>query len=86
MDRWFFLMADKPEVAPAILDRTTCFRERTSEIMFDKAGKYIDICFTDETTSCSESAGRHSHRKRYARRGLGGCVAGRTGPLKGESP
>jgi uroporphyrinogen decarboxylase len=48
MDRWFFLMADKPEVARAILDRTTGFMERTSEIMFDKAGKYIDICFTGD--------------------------------------
>lgn len=48
MDRWFLLIADKPEVARAILDRTTGFMERTSEIMFDKAGKYIDICFTGD--------------------------------------
>jgi uroporphyrinogen decarboxylase len=48
MDRWFYLMADKPEVVHAILDRTTGFMERTSEIMFEKAGKYIDICFTGD--------------------------------------
>jgi uroporphyrinogen decarboxylase len=48
MDRWFLLMNDKPEVARAILEKTTGFMERTSEIMFEKAGNYIDICFTGD--------------------------------------
>ena len=48
MDRWFLLMHDKPEVAHAILEKTTGFMERTSEIMFEKVGKYIDICFTGD--------------------------------------
>jgi uroporphyrinogen decarboxylase len=48
MDRWFFLMADRPEVAHAILEKTTGFMERTSEIIFEKAGRYIDICFTGD--------------------------------------
>jgi uroporphyrinogen decarboxylase len=48
MDRWFLLMNDKPEVARAILEKATSFMERTSEIMFEKAGKYIDICFTGD--------------------------------------
>lgn len=48
MDRFFYLMADQPEVAHAILEKTTGFMEHTSEIMFEKAGKYIDICFTGD--------------------------------------
>jgi uroporphyrinogen decarboxylase len=48
MERWFCLLHDQPEVAHAILERTTGFMERTSEIMFEKAGKYIDICFTGD--------------------------------------
>jgi uroporphyrinogen decarboxylase len=48
MERWFCLIADKPEVAHAILEKTTGFMERTSQIMFEKAGKYIDICFTGD--------------------------------------
>jgi uroporphyrinogen decarboxylase len=48
MDRFFFLMADKPEVAHAILEKAVLFMEGTSEIMFDKAGRYIDICFTGD--------------------------------------
>ena len=48
MDRWFYLIADKPEVAHAILEKTTSFMERSSEIMFQKAGRYIDICFTGD--------------------------------------
>lgn len=48
MDRFFLLIADKPEVAHAILEKTTGFMERTSEIMFEKAGRYIDICFTGD--------------------------------------
>ena len=48
MDRFFLLIADKPEVAHAILERATRFMERTSEIMFEKAGRYIDICFTGD--------------------------------------
>lgn len=48
MDRFFLLIADKPEVAHAILEKTTSFMERTSEIMFEKAGRHIDICFTGD--------------------------------------
>jgi uroporphyrinogen decarboxylase len=48
MDRWFYLLADHPDVARAILEKTTGFMERTSDIMFEKAGKYIDICFTGD--------------------------------------
>jgi uroporphyrinogen decarboxylase len=48
MDRFFLLIADKPEVAHAILQRIVRFMERTSEIMFEKAGRYIDICFTGD--------------------------------------
>jgi uroporphyrinogen decarboxylase len=48
MDRWFLLISDKPEVARAILERIVGFMERTSEIMFEKAGRYIDICFTGD--------------------------------------
>lgn len=48
MDRFFLLMHDQPEVAHAILRKTTDFMERTSEIMFEKAGRYIDICFTGD--------------------------------------
>ena len=48
MDRFFLLIHDKPEVAHAILERAMAFMERTSEIMFEKAGRYIDICFTGD--------------------------------------
>ena len=48
MDRFFLLMHDKPEVAHAILEKVTSFMVGTSEIMFEKAGKYIDICFTGD--------------------------------------
>ena len=48
MDRWFLLLYDHPEVAHAILERVVSFMERTSEIMFEKAGRYIDICFTGD--------------------------------------
>ncbi|MGB9605634.1 MAG: uroporphyrinogen decarboxylase family protein, partial [Bryobacteraceae bacterium] len=48
MDRFFLLMYDQPELAHAILERIVSFMEQTSEIMFDKAGKYIDICFTGD--------------------------------------
>ena len=48
MDKFFLLIHDKPEVAHAILSRIAGFMERTSEIMFEKAGKYIDICFTGD--------------------------------------
>ena len=48
MERFFLLIADKPDVAHAILGRITGFMERTSEIMFEKAGRYIDICFTGD--------------------------------------
>jgi uroporphyrinogen decarboxylase len=48
MERWFYLLYDNPEVATAILDRITDFMEGTSEIMFQKAGRYIDICFTGD--------------------------------------
>jgi len=48
MDRFFLLIHDQPEVAHALLEKTTGFMERTSEIMFEMAGKYIDICFTGD--------------------------------------
>jgi uroporphyrinogen decarboxylase len=48
MDRWFLLIHDKPAVAHAILERIVSCMERTSEIMFEKAGRYIDICFTGD--------------------------------------
>lgn len=48
MERFFLLMYDQPELAHAILERIVSFMERTSEIMFQKAGKYIDICFTGD--------------------------------------
>jgi len=48
MDRFFLLMHDQPDLAHAILEKITSFMERTSEIMFDKAGRYIDICFTGD--------------------------------------
>jgi len=48
MDNFFLLIADKPEVAHAILEKAVGFMERTSEIMFEKAGQYIDICFTGD--------------------------------------
>ncbi len=48
MDRFFLLMYDRPEVAHRILEKTTGFMERTSGIMLQKAGRYIDICFTGD--------------------------------------
>ena len=48
MERWFLLLFDHPEVAHAILEKVVGFMEKTSEIMFEKAGKYIDICFTGD--------------------------------------
>ncbi len=48
MDRWFLLLHDDPAVAHAILEKVVSFMERTSEIMFEKAGKHIDICFTGD--------------------------------------
>ena len=48
MDTWFLLLHDNPDVAHAILRRIVAFMERTSEIMFEKAGPYIDICFTGD--------------------------------------
>ncbi|MFN0170837.1 MAG: uroporphyrinogen decarboxylase family protein [Bryobacteraceae bacterium] len=48
MDRFFLLMHDHPEVAHAIIGRIVNFMERTSEVMFEKAGKSIDICFTGD--------------------------------------
>lgn len=48
MDRFFLLIADKPEVAHAVLEKIVSFMERTSDIMFEKAGRHIDICFTGD--------------------------------------
>lgn len=48
MDRFFFLMVDKPDVAHALLERAAGFMTRSSELMFEKAGRYIDICFTGD--------------------------------------
>lgn len=48
MDRFFLLMHDRPETAHAIIRKAVAFMERTSEIMFEKAGRHIDICFTGD--------------------------------------
>lgn len=48
MQRWFTLLYDNPAIVTAILDKIVDFMEGTSEIMFQKAGKYIDICFTGD--------------------------------------
>jgi uroporphyrinogen decarboxylase len=48
MDRWFYLLYDAPDLAHAILGKIVDFMESTSEIMFQKAGRYIDICFTGD--------------------------------------
>ncbi len=46
MERWFLMLYDNPELAHAILGKITDWMAGYSEIMFQKAGKYIDICFT----------------------------------------
>jgi uroporphyrinogen decarboxylase len=48
MERWFLLIHDKPEVAHAILGKLAGWMEGCSEIMFQKAGKHIDICFSGD--------------------------------------
>lgn len=48
MDRWFLLIHDRPDLAHAILRKIVHFMVRTSEIMFEKAGRHIDICFTGD--------------------------------------
>jgi uroporphyrinogen decarboxylase len=48
MQNWFSLLFKKPEVCHAILGKIVDFMEGYSEIMFQKAGKYIDICFTGD--------------------------------------
>jgi uroporphyrinogen decarboxylase len=48
MQRWFYLLYDHPEVADAILNKIVDFMVGTSEIMFQKAGRHIDICFTGD--------------------------------------
>jgi len=48
MDRWFYLIHDSPEVAHAILGKIVDFMVGVSEIMFQKAGRHIDICFTGD--------------------------------------
>lgn len=48
MQQWFYLLYDKPDVCQAILGKIVDFMEGCSEIMFQKAGKYIDICFTGD--------------------------------------
>ncbi len=48
MEQFFLLIHDKPEVAHAILGKITAWMERTSEIMFETAGRHIDICFTGD--------------------------------------
>ncbi len=48
MEHWFLLLYDNPTLAHAILEKITSFFEDCSEIMFQKAGKHIDICFTGD--------------------------------------
>ncbi len=48
MEGFFLLMHDCPELTRAILERITRFFELTSEIIFEKFGRFIDICFTGD--------------------------------------
>ncbi|MHB0874754.1 MAG: uroporphyrinogen decarboxylase family protein [Anaerolineae bacterium] len=48
MERWFLLLYDQPDLAHAILGKVVGFMEATSEMMFARAGRYIDICFTGD--------------------------------------
>ncbi|NPV09450.1 MAG: hypothetical protein HPY83_16005 [Anaerolineae bacterium] len=48
MERWFYLLYDCPDLAHAILDKIMAFMEATSEMMFARAGRHIDICFTGD--------------------------------------
>jgi uroporphyrinogen decarboxylase len=48
MQRWFYLLFRRPDLCHAILGKIVHFMEGYSDIMFQKAGKYIDICFTGD--------------------------------------
>jgi uroporphyrinogen decarboxylase len=48
MERWFCLLYDEPQLAHAILGKIVDFMVGTSEMMFARAGKHIDICFTGD--------------------------------------
>jgi uroporphyrinogen decarboxylase len=48
MERWFLLLQDRPDLAHAILGRIVDWMEAYSEILFEKAGRHIDICFTGD--------------------------------------
>jgi len=48
MERWFYLLYDRPELAHAILTQIVDYMVAVSEAMFQKAGPYIDICFTGD--------------------------------------
>ena len=46
MEKWFPMLYDQPELAHAILGRVTDWMAGYSEVMFQKASRHIDICFT----------------------------------------
>ena len=48
MECWFYLLYDRPELAHAILEKIVDYMVGVSEVMLQKAGKYIDICFTGD--------------------------------------
>jgi uroporphyrinogen decarboxylase len=48
MERWFYMLYDHPELAHAILRKIVDYMVGVSEAMFQKAGRYIDICFTGD--------------------------------------
>lgn len=48
MDKFFLMMIDAPELAFYIMEKTTDFFYEISRIMFEKAGRKIDIFFTGD--------------------------------------
>ena len=48
MERWFYLMYDRPALAHAILGKIVDYMVSVSEAMFQNAGNYINICFTGD--------------------------------------
>ncbi len=48
MEKWFYLLFERPELCHAILGKIVDFMAGYSEIMFQKAARYIDICFTGD--------------------------------------
>ncbi|MCP5110250.1 MAG: hypothetical protein GY953_05390, partial [bacterium] len=48
MEKWFLMLYDQPELAHAILGKVTDWMAGYSEVMFQKASRHIDICFTGD--------------------------------------